>query len=62
MTPSLCHSGATGGPSTPSDCTDVFVGRETAEGLEPAREVVGRHEVREVGAELIVAVVVVTFD
>ncbi len=44
------------------DLADVFVGRKTAEGLEPAREVVGCHEVRQVGAQLVVVIVVETLD
>lgn len=39
------------------DLADLFVGREPAVCLEPAREVVGGHEVRENGLQLIVAVV-----
>lgn len=40
-----------------ADLEDLFVGREPAVCLEPAREVVGGHEVRENGLQLIVAVV-----
>ena len=41
---------------------DAFVGREAVEGLEPSCEVVGCHKVREVRAQLVVAVVMVPFD
>ncbi len=41
---------------------DGFVGREALEGLEPATEVVGGDEVGEVLPQLIMAVVMVTFD
>jgi len=34
------------------DLSDVCVGHETAEGLGPVREVVGGHEIRQVGAQL----------
>ena len=44
------------------DLADVFVWCEPAECLEPAGEVVGCHEVREVRPELVMAVVVVSFD
>ena len=43
------------------DLANVFVGREAVECLESARIVVGRHEVREVRAQLVVAVVVIPF-
>ena len=38
------------------DLEDVFLGRENAEYLEPAGEIVGRHEVGKVRSELIVVV------
>jgi hypothetical protein len=41
---------------------DELVGREAAEGLEPAAEVVGAHEVGEMGLELPMALVVVALD
>jgi len=44
------------------DLGDVFVGGETAEGLEPAGEVVGGHEVSEVRPELVVALIVEASD
>ena len=47
-----------GGP----DLADVFVGREATEGLESAGEVVGGQEVGKVCSQLVVAVVVETFD
>ena len=44
------------------DLADVFVGREATEGLESACEVVGCHEVRQMGAQLVVVIVVETLD
>ena len=44
------------------DLAHVVVRRKAAEGLEPAREVVGYHEVREVGAKLVMVLVVEAFD
>ena len=41
---------------------DVFVWRETLEGLEATGEVVGRDEVVEMTAQLVMAVVVEAFD
>lgn len=41
---------------------DVFIGRETLEGFEPFGEVVGRDEVGEVFAQLVVVLVVEAFD
>src|SRR6202047_3683410 len=41
---------------------DVFVGRQAFQGLEPAGEVVGRDEVGEMAAQLVVGFVVVAFD
>mgnify|MGYP000158916737 CR=1 FL=1 len=41
---------------------DVFVRCEATEGLESAREVVGCHEVRRMGAQLVVVIVVKTLD
>lgn len=40
----------------------MFVGCEATEGIEPAREVADRHDVGEVGAELVMAVVMEAFD
>ena len=44
------------------DFADVFVGRETAEGLEPAGVVVGCQKVGEVSAELTMVFIVEAFD
>ena len=44
------------------DLADVFVRGEATEGLESAREVVGCHEVRQMGAQLVVVIVVETLD
>ena len=40
------------------DLADVFAGRDTAEDLQPAREVARRHEARQVGAALVVVIIV----
>ena len=45
-----------------SRLADELVGREALEGLEPAREVVGCEKVSEMGAELVVALVVEALD
>ena len=42
--------------------TDEFVSRETFEGLQAPSEVVGGDEIREVAAEMIMALVVVSLD
>ena len=44
------------------DLADILVRCEPVEGLKPAREIVGRHEVRKVRAQLVMAVVVEAFD
>ena len=44
------------------DFADVFVGREAIEGFEPSSVVVSVDEVRQMGFELLMAVIVVAFD
>jgi hypothetical protein len=44
------------------DFADVFVGREASECLQPTRKVVCCEEISEMGAQLVMAIVVEPFD